>query len=65
MDRSNLNDLLRWLSGQIDTANEIISESHRTNNFGREAMYEGMKNAYLNCINKLKKREEEESGLAS
>lgn len=65
MNQSNTTDLVHWLSSQIDNANEIISESHRTNNYGREALYEGMKNAYLNCLNKLKKDNFDETNLAA
>lgn len=55
MENKQANELIQWLTQQINHANEVISESHRTNNFGRETMYEGMRDAFMRCLNMLNK----------
>lgn len=55
MEKENMDELIRWLNCQISYTNEVIMESHKTNNFGRESMYEGMRDAFMRCLNKLTK----------
>jgi len=55
MEKENVEELIRWLNCQISYTNEVIMESHKTNNFGRESMYEGMRDAFMRCLNKLTK----------
>ena len=38
----------------IQPLNEVINEAHRTSNHGRETQYEGMRDAFMRCLNKLK-----------
>ena len=53
MKTDQVQDMIRWLNSQINHANEVIGESHQTSNYGRESMYEGMRDAFLRCLNKL------------
>ena len=53
MNNDKLQELIRWLNEQISYANETISEAHRTNNYGRESQYEGVRDALMRCLNKL------------
>lgn len=55
MKREEIDELIQWLNSQISYTNEVIIESHESNNFGRESMYEGMRDAFLRCLNKLTK----------
>ena len=53
MDKEQLRELVQWLNKQIDYSNKIINESHSTSNFGREAKYEGIREALIECLHKL------------
>lgn len=53
MSNDQLQTLIRWLTEQINQANCIISEAHMPNNFGKETQYEGMRDAFMRCLNKL------------
>ncbi len=53
MEKQNSLDFITWLNKQIDNANHVIRESQENSNFGREAKYEGVREAFLECLNKL------------
>lgn len=53
MNPEQLQEVVTWLNQQITHVNESILEAHRTNNWGRETQYEGMRDAFLRCLNKL------------
>jgi hypothetical protein len=53
MNNEQLQELIRWLNNQIVHTNKVINESHDTVNVGREAQYEGMRDAFLRCLKKL------------
>ena len=53
MSNEQLQDLVSWLTQQIDHTNRAIKEANQSNNFGREAQYEGMRDAFIRCLNKL------------
>ncbi len=53
MKQEKLHDLVNWLTGQVEHLSTAINEAHDTRNFGREAQYEGMRDAFLRCLNKL------------
>ncbi len=53
MDQQKLQQLIRWLNEQINTANVTINEAQRTQNYGRLVIYEGMRDAYVRCLSKL------------
>jgi hypothetical protein len=54
MNSEQLQEVVQWLNQQILHVNEGIIEAHQTNNFGRETQYEGMRDAFVRCLNKLK-----------
>lgn len=49
-----LQEFVRWLSSQIDHTKYGISEANEKNNYGKMAMCEGMREAYMQCINWFK-----------
>ncbi len=54
MEREKILEMLKWLNDQIEYANESIHEAHTTRNYGRESQYEGVRDAFMRCLNKLK-----------
>ena len=44
-------DFVKWLNSQIDHSNNLKKQSQQECNFGREAMAEGMRDAYMQCLN--------------
>ena len=54
MNSEQLQEVVQWLNQQIVHVNEAINEAHRNNNHGRETQYEGMRDAFMRCLNKLK-----------
>jgi hypothetical protein len=53
MDQQKLQQMIRWLHEQINSANVTINEAQRNQNYGRLVIYEGMRDAYLRCLNEL------------
>jgi len=53
MNPEKLQILIRWLNEQIRYANDTIQESRQNNNYGREIQYEGIRDAFMRCLNKL------------
>ena len=49
-----LREFVQWLSGQIDHSKNAINEASSESNYGRQAMAEGMREAYTQCINWFK-----------
>ena len=54
MNREQLHEMLTWLDDQISYANEAIHEAQATRNYGRESQYEGIRDAFTRCLNRLK-----------
>lgn len=55
MNPEQLQQMVKWLNQQIINSNESMNEAHYTNNYCKETQFEGMKEAYLKCLNKLSK----------
>jgi hypothetical protein len=53
MDNQKLQQIIRWLNDQINTANVTINEAQRNQNYGRLVIYEGMRDAYVKCLSEL------------
>ncbi|HVA99023.1 MAG TPA: hypothetical protein VNG53_09015 [Bacteroidia bacterium] len=53
MKSEKLQELIRWLNDQINHANGVIEESQRNHNYGRESQYEGIRDAFMRCLNKV------------
>ena len=53
MKTEQLHEMVQWLNQQISHINQSINEAHKENNYGRESQYEGMRDAFMRCLNKL------------
>jgi hypothetical protein len=53
MKSEQLQEVVQWLNQQIAHVNDAIIEAHKTNNVGREVQCEGMRDAFMRCLNKL------------
>lgn len=53
MNPEKLHEFVNWLSSQLEHLSETINEAHDKGNFGREAQCEGMRDAFMRCLNKL------------
>lgn len=53
MNPEKLRDFVNWLHGQVEHLSNAINDAHAGKNFGREAQYEGMRDAFMRCLNKL------------
>ncbi len=53
MNPEQLQQMVKWLNQQIINSNESINTAHQSNNYGRETQFEGMRDAYMRCLNKL------------
>jgi hypothetical protein len=55
MNPDQFQQIMNWLNQQIVHLNESIIEAHQTNNCGRKTQYEGMRDAFMSCLNELDK----------
>ena len=46
-------EMVQWLNQQIIHLNRAINEAHSLNNWGRENQLEGMRDAFMRCLNRL------------
>ncbi|MCW3102957.1 MAG: hypothetical protein JWO09_1397 [Bacteroidetes bacterium] len=53
MKPEQLQEMVQWLNQQIAHINHAINEAHNESNYGRESQYEGMRDAFMRCLNKL------------
>jgi hypothetical protein len=53
MNAKQLQELINWLRGQLKDTDSKIKESQVTHNYGKATQYEGMKEAYLECLKQL------------
>jgi hypothetical protein len=53
MNNEQLHELVKWLNMQIEHANKSIVDANKAHNFGREAQLEGMRDAFVRCLNML------------
>jgi hypothetical protein len=53
MKPEQLQEMVQWLNQQIAHINNSINEAHTECNYGRESQYEGMRDAFMRCLNKL------------
>ncbi len=54
MSSEQIQEVVGWLNSQISHVNTAINEAHAAKNPGRESQYEGMRDAFIRCLNKLK-----------
>jgi hypothetical protein len=55
MKNEQLQEMIIWLNAQIEHSSTVINDSKKSSNFGREAQYEGMRDAFIRCLNMLNK----------
>lgn len=55
MTPQKLHDYVIWLNNQVEHLTAAINEAHESKNLGREAQFEGMRDAFMRCLNKLVK----------
>ena len=48
-----IQQMVQWLNQQVVHSNESINEAHQTNNYCKETQFEGMRDAFMRCLNKL------------
>lgn len=53
MNKKQLLDLVSWLRVKLSEADSKIKESKVTHNYGKATQYEGMRDAYLECLRKI------------
>ena len=53
MNPEKLHEFVIWLNSQVEHLTGAIHEAHDGKNFGREAQCEGMRDAFMRCLNKL------------
>ena len=47
-------DVLGWLQDQVRSISQAITDLEKSHNYGKAAMCEGMRDAYMKCIEKLR-----------
>jgi hypothetical protein len=47
-------EFVRWLESQINHSKNAINEANECSNYGRQAQYEGMRDAFMQCSNWFK-----------
>jgi len=55
MKSDKYKEMVHWLNQQINHINDSIKEAHNMNNVGRETQLEGMRDAFIRCLNMLNK----------
>ncbi len=53
MNIEQLQQMVQWLNQQIEHLNESIIAAHQTNNYGRKIQHEGMRDAFMKCLEKI------------
>lgn len=46
-------EIVSWIKAQVGHLNGAIHEAQENRNFGREAHCQGMRDAFIRCLNKL------------
>ncbi len=53
MNSEQIQQMVQWLNQQIEQSNESIKEARLSNEFEKETEFEGMRDAFMRCLNKL------------
>ncbi len=53
MNPEQKQQIVQWLNQQIVHSNETVNEAHQSNQFEKETQFEGMRDAFMRCLNKL------------
>ena len=46
--------IIGWLQDQVRCINQAIADLEKSHNYGKACMCEGMRDAYIKCLDKLK-----------
>jgi hypothetical protein len=46
-------DIIGWLNEQVKTVNQAIADLEKNHNYGKATLCEGMREAYIKCIEKI------------
>lgn len=55
MNKEQLQQMIVWLNKQIELSSCWMNEAHEEMNYGKETRLEGMRDAFLKCLNELEK----------
>ncbi len=53
MNPEQLQQMVQWLNQEISHSNETINEAHQSSEYGKETQYEGMRDAFMRCLNQI------------
>lgn len=53
MKKKHLQEMTDWLEIKLKSVNTVIEEARADQNYGREAMYSGMRDAFMECLRKI------------
>ena len=53
MPQAQVHEIITWLRSQVQHLTEAIAAAKDNKNFGREAQCQGMRDAFVRCLNKL------------
>ncbi|HRE75945.1 MAG TPA: hypothetical protein PK637_15195 [Flavobacteriales bacterium] len=53
MEKNRLREMVSWLRMQLSEAESVIKESKIAHNYGKASVFEGKRDAYLDCLRKL------------
>ena len=46
-------DIIGWLNEQVKTVNQAIADLEKNHNYGKATLCEGMREAYMKCLEKI------------
>lgn len=55
MSLEQVQEIVNWLKYQIRYLDSSIEDAQQTNNYGRRIQQEGMREAFIKCLNQLNK----------
>jgi hypothetical protein len=53
MPQEHVHEIVVWLRGQVRHLSAAIARAKESKNYGREAQYQGMRDAFVRCLNRL------------
>ena len=53
MDKRQLRTIVDWLRERLSETESVIKESKLNHNYGKATLFEGKKDAYLECLKKI------------
>jgi hypothetical protein len=53
MDKKRLREMVAWLRHQLSETESVIKESKIAHNYGKATVFEGKREAYMDCLRKL------------